>query len=125
MPLRRLQWQNVFLGHITEHYLPGGALAWLAVALLLSGAYGAGMTLWLRGRWADVGREIPYFVLNAREIAELSPVMAALPVHRRVREAVKRLQDVGIQAKVAGPEVAFSGGLSPDEIEDSIRNLAD
>lgn len=47
------QWQNVFLGHITEHYLPGGAVAWLAIALVLSGAYVAALTRWLRGRWAD------------------------------------------------------------------------
>ena len=44
------QWQNVFLGHIAEHYLPGGALAWLAIALALSGTYVATLTLWLRGR---------------------------------------------------------------------------
>ena len=45
-------WMNVFLGHIAEHYLPGGALAWLAVALALSGAYAVALTLWLRRRWA-------------------------------------------------------------------------
>ena len=47
------QWQNVFLGHIAEHYLPGGAVAWLAIALVLSGTYLAALTVWLRGRWAD------------------------------------------------------------------------
>jgi hypothetical protein len=47
------QWQNVFLGHIAEHYLPGGAVAWLAIALVLSGAYVVALTVWLRGRWAD------------------------------------------------------------------------
>lgn len=47
------QWQNVFLGHIAEHYLPGGAVTWLVVALLLSGTYISALTLWLRGRWAD------------------------------------------------------------------------
>lgn len=46
-------WQNVFLGHIAEHYLPGGALAWLAIALVLSGAYVAALTGWLRRRWAE------------------------------------------------------------------------
>lgn len=47
------QWQNVFLGHIAEHYLPGGAVGWLAVALVLTGAYTAALMRWLRGRWAD------------------------------------------------------------------------
>ena len=45
-------WQNVFLGHIAEHYLPGGALAWLAIALATTGAYAAALTLWLRRRQA-------------------------------------------------------------------------
>jgi hypothetical protein len=53
------QWQNVFLGHIAEHYLPGGAIAWLAVALVLSGIYAAALTLWLRGRWADASGDFP------------------------------------------------------------------
>lgn len=44
------QWQNVFLGHIAQHYLPGGAVSWLAIALVLSGTYVAAVTLWLRGR---------------------------------------------------------------------------
>ena len=52
------QWQNVFLGHIAEHYLPGGAVAWLAVALVLSGTYVAALTVWLRGRWADTGNDL-------------------------------------------------------------------
>lgn len=47
------QWQNVFLGHIAEHYLPGGAVAWLAIALVLTGTYVAVLTMWLRARWAD------------------------------------------------------------------------
>ncbi len=76
------------------------------------------------GRLPEGPREVPYFVLNAREIAELSPAMAALPVHKRVREVVKRLGEAGIQARVAGPEAAFPGGLGPDEIEESIRRLA-
>ena len=54
-------WMNVFLGHIAEHYLPGGALGWLAVALALSGTYAAALTLWLRRRWAgaDAGLRGP------------------------------------------------------------------
>lgn len=52
-------WQNVFLGHIAEHYLPGGALAWLAIALVACGAYAAALTLWLRGRWVETGNGRP------------------------------------------------------------------
>lgn len=52
------QWQNVFLGHIAEHYLAGGAVTWLAIALVLSGTYVAALTVWLRGRWADTPNDL-------------------------------------------------------------------
>lgn len=44
-------WQNVFLGHIAEHYLPGGVSAWLVIALVLTAAYVAALSWWLRARW--------------------------------------------------------------------------
>ena len=47
------QWQNIFLGHIAEHYLPGGAVSWLAIALVLTATYIAALTVWLRARWVD------------------------------------------------------------------------
>jgi hypothetical protein len=52
------QWQNIFLGHIAEHYLPGGAVAWLAIALVLSGTYITALTLWLRAKSAATANEL-------------------------------------------------------------------
>lgn len=46
-------WQNVFLGHLAEHYLPGGVTAWLTIALLMTAAYAGALSLWLRARWAQ------------------------------------------------------------------------
>lgn len=45
-------WMDVFLGHVSVHYLPGGDTAWLVIALVAVGAYVAVLTRWLRAtRW--------------------------------------------------------------------------
>ncbi len=50
-------WMDVFLGHISSHYVPGGDVTWLVVALLASGAYAALLSAWLAARRveADAG----------------------------------------------------------------------
>jgi pimeloyl-ACP methyl ester carboxylesterase len=50
-------WMNVFLGHISSHYVPGGDATWLLVALLASGAYATLLSAWLAARRveADAG----------------------------------------------------------------------
>ena len=45
-------WQNVVLGHLAEHYLPGGVTAWLVIALVCTAAYIVALSRWLRARWA-------------------------------------------------------------------------
>lgn len=59
-------WMNVFLGHIAEHYLPGGVTARLAIAVLSTAAYVAALTLWLRRRWAEA--TLPSTVLPATAV---------------------------------------------------------
>lgn len=53
-------WMNVFLGHVWVHYLPGGDVGWLLIALLASGAYSAGLALWMRAHTRPVSARIPY-----------------------------------------------------------------
>lgn len=50
-------WMDVFLGHISSHYVPGGDATWLLVAVLASGAYAALLSAWLGARRteADAG----------------------------------------------------------------------
>jgi len=43
-------WMDVFLGHISAHYLPGGDTAWLLVAIGAVSAYVVMLTRWLHGR---------------------------------------------------------------------------
>ena len=46
-------WMNVFLGHVAVHYLPGGDISWLLIALTCAGTYVAALTAWLRARRAE------------------------------------------------------------------------
>lgn len=50
-------WMDVFLGHVTAHYLPGGARGWLVIAVLASGVYAWTLSRWVRARRreADAG----------------------------------------------------------------------
>lgn len=43
-------WMDVFLGHISVHYLPGGDTSWLALAIAAVGTYTAMLSRWLRVR---------------------------------------------------------------------------
>lgn len=43
-------WMDLFLGHISAHYVPGGVRTWLIVALLSSGVYAWVLSRWLRAR---------------------------------------------------------------------------
>ena len=52
-------WMDVFLGHITVHHLPGGDASWLLIALTVSAAYVALLTLWLRARRAEARAGMP------------------------------------------------------------------
>jgi pimeloyl-ACP methyl ester carboxylesterase len=52
-------WMDVFLGHIAVHYMPGGALTWLVVALAASGAYAWMLSRWLAARRAEVDAGMP------------------------------------------------------------------
>lgn len=46
-------WTDLFLGHISSHYVPGGDATWLLVALLASGAYATLLSAWLAARRAE------------------------------------------------------------------------
>ncbi len=41
------EWMDIFLGHISVHYIPGGDGTWLLVALAASGAYCGVLSRWL------------------------------------------------------------------------------
>lgn len=43
-------WMDVFLAHLAVHYLPGGELSWLVIALLTTASYVLFLTRWLRRR---------------------------------------------------------------------------
>lgn len=44
-------WMDLFLGHVSAHYVPGGTTTWLVVALAASGSYA-----WLLARWLGARR---------------------------------------------------------------------
>lgn len=46
-------WMDVFLAHISSHYVPGGAYTWLFVALMLSALYAIFLSAWLGARRAE------------------------------------------------------------------------
>ena len=54
-------WMDVFLGHISSHYLPGGDIAWLVIALGTSGLFAIALAGWLAARRGEVilGRQAP------------------------------------------------------------------
>lgn len=45
-----LAWMDIFLGHISAHYFPGGDAGWLAVALTTTTVYVAVLSAWLHAR---------------------------------------------------------------------------
>ena len=53
------RWMDLFLGHITVHYLPGGDFSWLLIALTATAAYIAALTLWLRARRTEALAGMP------------------------------------------------------------------
>jgi len=53
------RWMDVFLGHVAAHYLPGGDLAWLLIALACTAGYVTALTLWLRARQAEAQAGLP------------------------------------------------------------------
>lgn len=52
-------WMDVFLGHISAHYLPGGDDTWLVLALLAVGGYAWLLTRWLAARHAEAAAGLP------------------------------------------------------------------
>lgn len=46
-------WMDIFLGHISSHYVPGGAYTWLCVAVTLSMLYAIFLSGWLAARHAE------------------------------------------------------------------------
>ena len=50
-------WMDVFLGHNSSHFVPGGTITWLVVSQILSALYVLGLTLWLKDR--QQGRDRP------------------------------------------------------------------
>lgn len=42
------RWMDVFLGHISSHYVPGGDRTWLALACVAVLAYTAQLVVWSR-----------------------------------------------------------------------------
>jgi len=46
-------WMDVFLAHISSHYVPGGITTWLAIALTLSSAYAIVLSRWLAARLTE------------------------------------------------------------------------
>lgn len=53
------RWMDVFLGHVAAHYLPGGDLTWLLIALACTAGYVTALTLWLRARHAEAQVGLP------------------------------------------------------------------
>lgn len=47
------EWMDVFLGHISSHYIPGGDATWLVIALAAGAAYCCLLSRWLAARRAE------------------------------------------------------------------------
>jgi hypothetical protein len=45
-----LLWMDVFLVHISAHYLPGGDVGWLVIAFTVTTVYVAILSMWLQAR---------------------------------------------------------------------------
>lgn len=43
-------WMDLFLGHVSAHYMPGGDTTWLGIAVVAVSAYVFALTRWLRAR---------------------------------------------------------------------------
>lgn len=43
-------WMDLFLGHVSAHYMPGGDTTWLGIAVVAISAYVFALTRWLRAR---------------------------------------------------------------------------
>lgn len=53
------RWMDVFLGHISTHYIPGGDASWLVIALVATSGYVAVLALWLRARRVEAIAGMP------------------------------------------------------------------
>lgn len=53
------RWMDAFLGHVAVHYLPGGDVSWLLIALTCAGAYVLALTAWLRARRSEALAGMP------------------------------------------------------------------
>lgn len=52
-------WMDVFLGHLSAHYVPGGDDTWLIVALMALAGYIWLLTRWLAARHAEAAAGLP------------------------------------------------------------------
>lgn len=52
-------WMDVFLGHVSSHYLPGGDNTWLVLALLAMAGYAWLLTRWLAARHTEAAAGLP------------------------------------------------------------------
>lgn len=50
------RWMDVFLGHVSSHYLPGGDRTWLVLACLAVLAYTWQLRSWLTTTWLSTSR---------------------------------------------------------------------
>lgn len=48
------RWMDIFLGHVSVHYMPGEDRSWLAIGLGSYGIYVAVLSAWLRARRREV-----------------------------------------------------------------------
>lgn len=77
-------WMNVFLGHISVHYVPGGTRSWLALALVASGTYAWVLSRWLRARHLEAAAGMaPGIGLSGDALLrpQLAPTLATLAHH--------------------------------------------
>jgi hypothetical protein len=64
-------WMDVFLGHLSAHYLPGGDKAWLLIAIVAVSAYVVLLTRWLHGRAVEA-------TVPSAASAQLAPTSAGI-----------------------------------------------
>lgn len=53
------EWMDVFLLHVSAHYIPGGASTWLAIALPATGGYVYVLSRWLAARGTEAEAGLP------------------------------------------------------------------
>lgn len=113
-------WMDIFLGHVSARAIPGGAAMWLAVAIVVSGAYGWVLSHWLRARRLEAAAGMaPGVGLSGDALTrpQRSPAVTTLSHRGSVRGDVAQvllLHGLGASHRIWEPVRAAAGARHRD-----------